>query len=117
MGAMVEVAEASELKNGSKKKVDIQGTEILLAKVEGKYYAVQNKCPHFGGDLSKGELLDTTIVCPNHKSKFDLRDGRVIRWTDWTGIKLKLAKTFRPSKALKSYPIKEVDGKIFLELK
>ena len=114
---LIEVAKATELKDGSMKKAKIQEFEILLAKVNGKYYAVNNRCPHFGADLSQGRLDGTTIVCPSHKSKFDLRDGHVIRWTDWSGIKLNLARVFKPPKALKTYSVKEEGDKIMVEIK
>jgi 3-phenylpropionate/trans-cinnamate dioxygenase ferredoxin subunit len=60
-----------------------------------EHYAIDNKCPHFGADLSKGKLEGIAVVCPSHRSKFDLADGHVIRRTDWTGIKLSLAKVVR----------------------
>jgi len=117
MSISIEVDIANELKDGSKKKISFRGTDILLAKVEGKYYAVDNRCPHFGGDLSEGKLDGYTIICPKHQSEFDLRDGHVIRWTDWSGIKLNLAKVVRSPKALKTYSVKEDRGKIFVEIK
>jgi 3-phenylpropionate/trans-cinnamate dioxygenase ferredoxin component len=116
MSTSIEVAKASELKDGSMKKAKIQKREILLTKVGGKYYAVDNRCPHFGGDLSEGKLEGTTIVCPRHMSKFDLRDGHVIQWTYWTGLKLNLAKVFRPPRALKTYPVKEEGDKILVDI-
>ncbi|MCJ7445951.1 MAG: Rieske (2Fe-2S) protein [Methanotrichaceae archaeon] len=117
MSNLIEVARAKEFMDGSTKKVKVQGTDILLAKVEGKYYAVDNRCPHFGGDLSKGKLDGYIITCPKHQSEFDLKDGHVIRWTDWSGIKLNLAKVFRSPKALKTYSVKEDGDKIFVEIK
>ena len=117
MSVLIEVAKANEPKNGTMKKISVKGTDILLAKVEGKYYAVDNRCPHLGGDLSKGKLDGTTIVCPKHRSEFDLKDGHVIRWTDWSGIKLNLAKVFRSPKPLKIYSVKEDGDKIFMEIK
>ena len=117
MSGLIEIARANELMDGSKKKAKVQGKDILLAKVDGKYYAVDNRCPHLGGDLSKGKLDGYIIVCPNHRSEFDLRDGHVIRWTDWSGIKLNLAKVFRSPKALKTYSVKEDGNKIFVEIK
>ncbi len=116
MSALIEIAGASELKDGSMKKAKIQKHEILLAKVDGRYYAVDNRCPHFGGDLSQGKLEGTTIVCPRHLSKFDLRDGHVIQWTYWMGIKLNLAKAFRPPRALKTYSVKEEGAKILVDI-
>jgi 3-phenylpropionate/trans-cinnamate dioxygenase ferredoxin component len=117
MSALIEVAKSSELKDGSMKKAKIQGHEVLLAKVGGKYYAVDNKCPHFGGDLSEGKLEGTSIVCPRHRSKFDLRDGRVIQWTNWSGIKLNLAKVFRQPRPLKTYSVKEEGDKILVDIR
>jgi len=117
MSDLIEIVKANELENGSKKKISVRGKDILLAKINGKYYAVDNRCPHLGGDLSKGKLNGNIIVCPKHRSEFDLRDGRVIRWTDWSGIKLNLAKVFRSPKALKTYSVKEDGDKVFVEIK
>lgn len=116
MRTLIEVAEANELKDGSMKKIKFKNLEILLAKVDGKYYAVDNKCPHFGADLSKGKLEGPTIICPSHHSKFDLADGHVIQWTHWTGIKLSLVKVMRPPKALKVFAVKEEGNKILVSV-
>jgi len=56
MEELTRIANIKDLSEGTMKKYQVQGTEILIARVEGKYYAAQNKCPHFGGDLSKGKL-------------------------------------------------------------
>ncbi|MDD1758670.1 MAG: Rieske (2Fe-2S) protein [Methanotrichaceae archaeon] len=117
MSILIEVANANELMDGSTKKIKVQSREILLAKVKGKYYAVDSRCPHFGGDLSKGKLDGDIIICPKHQSEFDLKDGHVIRWTDWSGIKSNLAKVFRSPKALKIYSVREDGDKIFVEIK
>ena len=117
MSVLIEVDKTNELKDGMMKKINVKGTNILLANVEGKYYAVDNQCPHLGGDLSKGKLDGTKIICPKHRSEFDIKDGHVIRWTDWSGIKLNLAKAFRPPRPLKIYSVKEDENKILLEIK
>ena len=74
MSISIEVTNANELRDGSKKKISFRGTDILLAKVEGKYYAVDNRCPHFGGDLSKGKFDGYTIISLNiiHNSTFEM---------------------------------------------
>ncbi len=96
------------------KKVRFGKSEILLVNARGRLYAVNNRCPHMGADLSKGELDGEIIICPSHRSKFDLRDGRVISWTDWSGIKLNLSKVFAPPKPLKTYAVKEDGDKILI---
>jgi nitrite reductase (NADH) small subunit len=41
----------------------------------GEVYATQAECPHRGGPLADGLLGGTTLVCPLHSWKFDLRTG------------------------------------------
>lgn len=105
----VPVARVGEFENGQMKAFKVDNREVLLALVENKYYAADNICPHMGANLSFGKLEGTILTCPRHASKFDLIDGRVIRWTDWTGIKARASKLFRPVRPLVVYPVK-VDG-------
>jgi 3-phenylpropionate/trans-cinnamate dioxygenase ferredoxin subunit len=55
--------------------VVLDNSEVLLAKIDGAYYAVSNKCPHLGGRLSDGILEAGVITCPKHHAKFDLKTG------------------------------------------
>lgn len=105
----VPVAKAADFASGVMKNFTVNGREILLAKVNGRYYAADNICPHMGGKLAMGKLEGTIVTCPRHASKFDLTDGRVLRWTDWTGIKASVSKLFRQPRPLTIYPVK-VDG-------
>jgi nitrite reductase/ring-hydroxylating ferredoxin subunit len=43
--------------------------------------AVSNICPHWGGPLAEGKLLEgnTVVECPWHASQFNMADGRVCR--------------------------------------
>jgi 3-phenylpropionate/trans-cinnamate dioxygenase ferredoxin subunit len=52
--------------------------EILIANVNGAFYAIGNICTHMGGDLSKGTLEEYTVTCPKHRAKFDVATGKVI---------------------------------------
>jgi len=71
-------ADKSEIKVGKMKKVILDGKEILIANVNGNYYAVGNECTHFGGDLSEGVLENNIVTCPNHKARFDVTTGKVV---------------------------------------
>lgn len=73
-----EVAKTSEIMVGKMKSVKLDQKEILVVNVDGKYFAIGNKCTHKGGDLSKGSLLGNTVTCPRHGAKFDVTTGRVI---------------------------------------
>jgi 3-phenylpropionate/trans-cinnamate dioxygenase ferredoxin component len=71
----VEVATLDSFPPGSMKSVTADGKEILIVNIEGKIYALGNKCTHAGGDLSKGTLEGKVVICPRHKSHFDVTTG------------------------------------------
>jgi nitrite reductase/ring-hydroxylating ferredoxin subunit len=53
-------------------------TEMLVANVEGKYYAIGNVCTHNGCKLSDGVLKGDKLMCICHGSTFDVRTGAVV---------------------------------------
>ena len=69
------VAGASELKDGEMKQVAADGTNILLARVNGKYHAVGATCPHYGAPLAEGALSGERIICPWHHACFNVTTG------------------------------------------
>jgi 3-phenylpropionate/trans-cinnamate dioxygenase ferredoxin subunit len=114
--SFVEIATTDELADGSMKMATVSGYEILLARVGDNYYSTDNRCPHMGGNLSMGKLKGTVVTCPRHHSQFDLTNGHVIRWTDWTGFKLSLGKLLRSPRPLKTYEVKVEDDKIMVNV-
>jgi len=74
----ITVASVDELKDGEMKQVDAGGTSILLARVNGKYYAVGAICPHYGGPLAEGALCGERIICPWHHASFDVKTGDLL---------------------------------------
>ncbi len=116
MPQFIEVPGANELAGGQMNMFMVGGREILLARVDAAFYAADNRCPHMGGILSDGQLEQTIITCPRHHSRFDLKDGRVLRWTDWSGLKLTFAKIARAPRPLKTYAVKFEDNKVFVDI-
>lgn len=76
--ALTKIADLWEIVPGQMKAVKTGNKNILIANVEGKYYAMNNICTHKKGDLSKGTLDGNIVTCPNHKAKFDVTTGKVI---------------------------------------
>ena len=74
----VRVAGKLEIAVGKMKKFALHDKEVLIANVNGNYFAVDSECTHFGGDLSKGVLEGNIITCPNHKARFDVTTGKVV---------------------------------------
>jgi 3-phenylpropionate/trans-cinnamate dioxygenase ferredoxin subunit len=112
----VQVAETSQIADGQMKMVMAGDKEILLAKVGDSIYAAQNRCPHMGGNLSRGTLDGTVVTCPHHHSQFDLKDGRVLRWTTWSPVVLFFAKMLKPPRPLKTYAVTIEAGKVFIDV-
>ena len=57
------------------KEVDLGGRPVLLAFVDGRYFAFSRECPHEGADLKSGQLDGTKVRCDNHSYCFDLETG------------------------------------------
>lgn len=74
-GKWVKVASTEEVAPGNAIKVEIDGQELALYNVDGKYYCTSNICPHQGGPLHEGMLEGTNVVCPWHAWVFDVSTG------------------------------------------
>jgi 3-phenylpropionate/trans-cinnamate dioxygenase ferredoxin subunit len=113
MSDFIKIGNKEELNEGEMKRFQIKNHDILIAQVDGSFYGVDNQCPHMGQDLSKGTIEGTIVTCPRHHSQFDIKDGSVVRWTDWKGIKLSLAKKIKSPRPLQTYEIK-IEGDAIL---
>ena len=116
MAEFVEISTRQEMQSGQMKMFHVAGYDVLLARVGDNFYAAENWCPHMGGNLSMGTLENTIVTCPRHHSRFDLADGHVVRWTDWTGVKLGLAKVIKSPRPLKTYPVKLEGDKVLVSV-
>jgi len=108
----VPVAKVGDFKPGTMKSFVVENRHILLAMVADKYYAANSTCPHMGADLSLGRLEGPVLTCPRHGSQFDLTDGRVLRWTSWTGLAAQASRLLRSPRPLAVYPVKVEGGDI-----
>lgn len=60
--------------------VGVAGTELVLARLGGTWFAAQARCTHAGCAFAEDATLeDGAIVCRCHGSEFDLRSGEVER--------------------------------------
>jgi nitrite reductase/ring-hydroxylating ferredoxin subunit len=100
--AFQSVAKTTDIQPGTMKAVAAGGTRLLLANVDGAFYAMQQRCPHLGGNLSRGKLHGRTVTCPLHKATFDLATGEVIDVAHLLFLKFK-------TKQAATYPVM-IDG-------
>ena len=74
------IGKASELPSRSMKHVEIKGKAIAIINLDGKYYAMNDRCGHMNAELSKGEIRNVQgkdiVICPLHFSTFDIVTGK-----------------------------------------
>lgn len=75
MGDFIKVAHKSDIPDGGGKCVEVKDKQIAIFQVEGKYYAIDNICPHQGGPLDEGDLDGTTVTCPWHGWEYNVTTG------------------------------------------
>jgi nitrite reductase/ring-hydroxylating ferredoxin subunit len=74
----VEAGKVSEISNGQMKHVEINGKEIAIANLDGKFYAFAERCGHMNARLSRGNINQNIVTCPFHAAKFDVTSGKKI---------------------------------------
>lgn len=75
-GNWTKVAGAGDVPPGGAMKVEVNGQELALYNVDGKYFCTSNICPHQGGPLAEGMVEGCTVVCPWHAWVFDVTNGQ-----------------------------------------
>jgi nitrite reductase/ring-hydroxylating ferredoxin subunit len=114
------VAPEAEIAEGGRKVIADGDSGIGVFRLDGAFYAWRNECPHQGGPVCQGKLMQRVeerldeqrrslgihyvegscnMVCPWHGYEFDVRSGR------HAGI---------PSLRLKGYPVSLRDGNIYV---
>jgi nitrite reductase/ring-hydroxylating ferredoxin subunit len=74
----VPVASVSELAPGTMKWVAVDRERVLLANVDGTFYAIKDSCGHRQAVLSRGTLRGHVVECPLHYAEFDVRTGKLL---------------------------------------
>ena len=93
--AGVLVPDVSNLAEGEARKVDVGdphagGTRVILCRVDGEVHALGSKCPHDGGEITTGPLVEGKYaLCPLHRYRFDPKSGKAI------GVACRSARTYR----------------------
>ena len=68
----------SEIPPGKMIKVESDGKAILVANMDGNYFAMDDTCTHQGASLCEGTIEGSTITCPWHGSTWDCKTGKLM---------------------------------------
>lgn len=79
MGLFVKIGTTQEFEAlEAAKRVEAAGHRIAIFILAGKYWAIEDTCPHRGGPLSEGMLAEDEVICPWHGSRFNVKTGAVL---------------------------------------
>lgn len=76
----VPVLDEADLGGDELRRVEVDGVGVLLSRSQkdGRVCAIAATCNHFSGPLEQGDREGDTVVCPWHRSRFDLCNGKAI---------------------------------------
>src|SRR5690349_7590366 len=94
---------ATGIPEGSMMAGHIGDDEVLLARQNGRLFALSAHCTHYHGPLADGLLVGATVRCPWHHAHFSLETGEAIA-----------APALSP---LTCWQVEERDGKVFVKSK
>ncbi|MGA2411218.1 MAG: bifunctional 3-phenylpropionate/cinnamic acid dioxygenase ferredoxin subunit [Candidatus Binataceae bacterium] len=101
--ALTRACKESELKPGEAIRLNLK-PPIAVYRLEDGFYATADTCSHAEASLAAGDidLEECTVECPYHASLFEIKTGRVL--------------SMPAVKPVKTYPVKIVDGEVFVEI-
>jgi 3-phenylpropionate/trans-cinnamate dioxygenase ferredoxin subunit len=94
--------DVSELAPGQTRAVSAHGHELLVCNADGRFYAIENRCPHAMVRLDAAALSGCILECPVHGGRLDVRDGSP------RGHPIR-----RP---VRTYPVRDSSSRIEIEL-
>jgi nitrite reductase (NADH) small subunit/3-phenylpropionate/trans-cinnamate dioxygenase ferredoxin subunit len=101
MAAFRTVCRTEEVPEGEGKTVVVGHKLIAVFRHGGKFFAIDDTCPHMGSSLSGGWVDQGIVTCPWHAWRFRLADGA---WADNPRIKIGC------------YPVRVVNDEIQLDV-
>lgn len=76
MSDFVKIATLESLAGDGKWMFEIGERLVVLFRVDGQFFCLDDVCTHDGGPLGEGRLEGHFIACPRHGAKFDVRNGQ-----------------------------------------
>ena len=77
MSRWIEVCAAEDVPWLEGRRVVVNGFYVAVFNTEEGFFAVCDVCPHMGGPLSDGDVAATTVSCPLHARKIEMKTGCV----------------------------------------
>ena len=109
------VCDADALAPGERIVRDFDGLSIGVFNVDGRLYALHNRCPHRGGALCLGPVTGTAIADAGFRFVYG-REGELVRCA-WHGWEFEIASgrsLVDPRIRAKTFPVELEDGGVYV---
>jgi nitrite reductase/ring-hydroxylating ferredoxin subunit len=80
----------------------VQGQEVVVLNLSGKFYCLNGRCVHAGAPLAEGTLGGEVLTCPWHYSQYNVTTGAVLRGP--------------ADKPLQVYKVEEKENDLYIDL-
>ena len=118
----IEVANSADVRENKILVARVDGLLLILTRVDGRAYAVENKCAHLGWSMARGSITGSTLRCPWHGSRFDVCSGKNVDWVNafagvpmprWAQGLMALGKEPAP---IRTFETSEESGRVFVSV-
>jgi len=82
---------------------DVEGTAVVVCRLNDEYFAIENRCSHALSTFEGGRMRGYRMMCPLHGAAFDIRDGSAL--------------SLPAKQPIRSFPLRIVDGMIEIDLR
>ena len=96
---MKRVLSSADISEGKGCTVEVEGRAVAIFRCQGALYALDDCCPHRGGPLGEGDIVQGAVECPLHGWTFALSTGEMI------GM---------PNVRVATFDVEERDGEVLL---
>jgi nitrite reductase/ring-hydroxylating ferredoxin subunit len=120
--AFTDVASAEDVREAASLVAKVGGVRLLLTRVQGKVYAVEDRCPHLGVSMARGSIDGSVLRCPWHGSTFDVCTGQNLDWIksvagvsvpQWSRALIGMGR--RPA-AVRTFEAREEEGRVLVDV-
>lgn len=96
------LGKSDSVPEGGFRAFELEDTSVVVCRVAGRCYAVENVCTHDDGPLDQGALEGHQLICPRHGARFDVRSGAAVKMPAIVGVE--------------TFDVHEENGEISLEM-
>jgi len=102
MAEWIGVPQAGDISDGTMLAWSVRGKHLIVYKTAAGYFATGRRCTHQAADLMRGYFEGEIIECPVHQGRFNVCSGAAL--------------SAPASAPLQTYPVKVLDGEVFVEI-